>query len=343
MNISYQKWFEARITHTYFPDAICPVLDIQPLSATRTRLKNFNILAKKKGNVFSMYLGYDPSKTLQLTEALQGLDSVFFQVTMQDIHFFNYTQIPSLGEQEVFYFQNGINQNNADLLQKEDFVSKADILPLKPWNFTVSVPKKEVEIEIKDRSGEVITQKKWDGTLVSQLPVDLSVFGTGVYEVWIDGVLSETVLCTQGLPENCLGILCLDTSTLPMVNEEEATFSLDFKTRSVFWQYQVVVSDMRKIQVQDLKVTGTDKTVFDGPVSRSIVGGQNAKVFTSPQPLPLFKVPGQSPQLEIAYTNDFSNRKNRLEIKLPNPETEDLIQVEEGGKKSLLTTTIIYV
>jgi hypothetical protein len=50
------------------------------------------------------------------------------------------------------------------------------------------------------------------------------------------------------------------------------------------------------------------------------------------------------PQLQVNYSNEFSNRENLLEIKLPNPETEQLKkfnQKENDG--SFLSSTIVYV
>ena len=65
-----------------------------------------------------------------------------------------------------------------------------------------------------------------------------------------------------------------------------------------------------------MNISGLTDEKYQGPVEQEIIGGQTAQVFTTANPLPLQNKLEESPQLQVTYSNDFSNRKNQMEIKL---------------------------
>ena len=226
------------------------------------------------------------------------------------------------------------------LLKKE-----IDLVSYKPKEFNIQLPNYEVNIEIKTSDNQSVKKVTVDGTKVKNYLLNLSHLDNGVFQIWLNDKLKETFFASsEAMAENCVGIIELNMPELISEYLSKLNYSIDFNTRSVYWRYEVVVRNSRKIQVTEMKVVGANKEVYNGPVEKQIIGGQTAQVFTTSEPIKMQNKLDQNPQLEMIYSNEFSNRQNQLDLKLPNPEAEQIKKINQGENKGLFcSSTIVYV
>lgn len=342
MNLHYHKWMELKVTNNYFQEGMCSDFDVIPFKDTSHKMRNYEVLMKKESNTFSWYAGTKETFTVA---ALDGLEDLYFQLINSDSLFFNYTDIPLIAENQLYYFHNNANSDSPQLFQKSQFVNKQDVIGIKSKQFNVMLPNNnEVVLEIKNSDDSVVVNTTLDGTKVNNYALSLAQYDNGVYQLWLNNQLQETFfMSNEGVAENCIGIVKLNVKDI-IARYPTVEYSIDFTARSVYWQYQVVVPKSRKIQVINMNVSGVNNEEYQGPENQEIIGGQTAQVFTTSAPILLQNVLKENPQLQVTYSNDFSNRKNQLEINLPNPDAEQIKKYNQGeNENSFISSTIVYV
>lgn len=333
-----------KVMNNYFTDGVCSDFGMIPFKSTSRDMRNYEILMKKEGNLFSFYAGINIQESFDINTNFNGLKDLFFQLVNKDELFFNYTAIPSVNEQQLYYFENAANTSNPQFFQKSQFVTQQDLIGYKPKRFNVQLPNKEVIVEIKTTNNHLVTTAKIDGSIVKNYLISLKQYDDGVYQLWLDNQLQQTFFMSEDIVQNCIGIVRINMEEIIAQYSNNTVYTINFNTRSVFWEYQVVVQKNRKIKVIEMNISGLNDEKYLGPVEQEIIGGQIAQVFTTSNPLPLKNKLEESPQLQVIYSNDFSNRKNQMEIKLPNPNTEQIKKYNQGENKgSFFSSTIVYV
>ncbi|MBD78265.1 MAG: hypothetical protein CL840_05030 [Crocinitomicaceae bacterium] len=343
MNSTYHKWIDLEIVNSYFNDGGFKYLTLLPFHNTSRSLTNYGIMVSQQENIISYYVATDSPQNTNLQNELTNLGNLYFQVINNDSLFFNYTDVPFLNDTELFYFENGINPTNSSLVQQGNNVSNADVVTRRSVSFNVTLPEGSSTLEVKTKSGETMYSETISG--VSNYLLKLPSLDEGLYQLWINGSLSETFfLNLQELSGNCVGVFCLNVQKLLANNPAQSQLTLNFNARSAFLEYQIVVPKKRKIEVQNLTVLGSDGNEYSGPQEKQIIGGQTAQVFTSKYALKLQANLTTAPQLKMTYANDFSNRYKQLNRDLPNPNVEELRKYKANtGSGSYLLSTIIHV
>ena len=341
MEITYHNWLNIAVTHTYFVNDICSTVHFNPLKTTAATCKNYDILIHKKSNTTSFFLGN--RDTSINSEDFLAIEPLYFQIISESNYFHNFTDV-NPKEHTLLHFQTTPENIASRLLQNTTYVSDKNLIAYKSPHFNISIPNKEVQLEIKTLKGTTILTDKIDGTQTSNHSVNLINQNSGVYEIWVDNNLQESfLLMSEGLDANCIGILCIDPLELISSNQE-TTLQLDFHTRSTYRKYQVIVSKKRKINVSNIAIQGALDETYTGPEDTLIMNKQLAQVFTSNTPIPLQKEPESHPHLNVTYTNQYSNRNNQLEMLLPNPNVETLKPyTPKEGATSFCSTNIVYV
>jgi len=336
MDIHYVKAAEIKISHTYFKDGISDVFELIPLHETAKQLHNYNVLIDKRHNRHAFFVGLRKDEGTTITSELKGIGNLFFQLTINDVQWYNYTALKPFNEGQLLYFSNHNASSGIQQLHTPPTVTDENLLTVKPKRFSVNIPSDTTEIEVKNADGESIYQKEISNLEGTSYPLDLNTHEDGYYELWLNKTLHETFFASgQALDQNCIGIV-----KLHIKDHEDAVYTIDFKARAVYWKYKIMIPESRKIEVSSISVTqGTQ--VYSGPVTEEIVGGQVAQVFKSNTLMVLQKQLEDHPLLTMSYTSDVSHRVSDLEIKLPNPSSENISK--EKDEESFFSSTIVYV
>ncbi len=340
MNIQYNKWLDIVFSHTYFKDGKSNIFELIPLQDTSRILRNYNILMDKRVNVFSFFLGLQSGENLN--EQLQSINDLYFQMTISDFQFFNYTELEPNSGSKLFYLSNAITDENTHQLQKSANVSTQDLIEIKPKRFTVKVPSGETTIDIKNASGISIFQKSVSVLNEVDYSIDISNQDDGKYELWINNALEELFFASsQELLPNCFGIVHLNIATLLKNNQEDMGYRIDFKSREVYRKYQIIIPDSRNIDVTSIQIKSPQGDLYEGPLENEIIGGQTAQVFKSKNKIAFQQEPDASPELTVSYTSRVSHTASTLDIKLPNPDVGSISK--EENEESFFSSTIVYV
>lgn len=342
MDIQYKKWLDITLSHTYFKDGKSTIFELIPLQDTAQILQNYKMLMHKRGHVFSLYLGLKNGENLDLSTQLEGIKELYFQMTTNDIQFFNYTDLELMTDNQRLYFSNNALGTPTGQLQKSTRVSAQDIITIKPKIFSMRLPSGEIQIEVKNTLGISVFQKSITSPSEINYGIDLSPQSDGLYEVWVNGQLEETFFaCAQELPPNNLGVIHINIAALLENNQEDMQYHIDFKSREVYRKYQIIIPESRNIDVTDIQIKSPQGELYEGPLENEIVGGQTAQVFKSKTQIALQQQSEVSPELTMSYTSRVSHTASTLDMKLPNPDVGSISK--EENEESFFSSTIVYV
>lgn len=106
MNLTYHKFLELEVIHSYFPDGITDDFKLLPLSDTARKLQNYNIIVNQQQNLFSFYCGTVNTDDFDLATELAELGTLHFQILNEDPLFKNYTADNHLNSTDILYLKN---------------------------------------------------------------------------------------------------------------------------------------------------------------------------------------------------------------------------------------------
>ncbi|MFT5780053.1 MAG: hypothetical protein ACI837_003014 [Crocinitomicaceae bacterium] len=343
MEVFFRKFVEIGLAHDYFENSLSPYFGIIPTESSQKRMKSFDVLAKSSKNSYSLYCGCKTMDSSMESELI-GLDDLYFYVLNTDSAFSNYTNSRMLDtNQEILYL---VNRQNGTTLQKGDFVTEEDILPLKPLKIQLEIDPGNVGLRQLKKDGELLIEEEYSETSNSLFHVNLIPFGEGSYEFLIDDELQSAFFATsKSVPKNCIAIIQLrieDVLTL-FAENKLAEYSIDFEARSCYWQYNIAFSAQYKIEVKGLNIELSNHP-YEGPVEEELPNGTKVKVFTSDQEYKLVNFQERPAELSVKYNNIHADRDSELRIKLPLP---NALGVQSGhdlnGKEVHFAPTLIYV
>ncbi|MEX6627285.1 hypothetical protein [Tenacibaculum salmonis] len=341
MNKQHIHWFTLIIEHQYFKNNECTIFDLLPVYETQRILKNYGIRFQKYQNKYHAYAEVDSSK--KIGEELKNTEDLYFQLINSDPNFNNYTDITSQKkEQSVSYITNSEIINR---LNKETSVAPKTYLEVRSLRFNLSIPEKKITtIIIKTDNQEIYNQKFSEEQ--SNIPVDITAFGIGVYELWINGVLSNKFIgLSNTLSTNCYGILhikmrnileSLKENTIPLLK-------IFFNARSTFREYVIIVPEDKKIEIKNIEIEASEDEQYKKPKKELYLGNQKANVFTSTNAIKFSQLPKKHAVLKIEYNNQFSDALLELEMKLPVPAISSIIKKEKNNENVYYSQSVIYV
>lgn len=338
--MNLQHWFTLEILHEYFDNEVCSVFELMPMPTTKRLLKNYNIHIKKHENQYHGYVNVGSSKNIW--EELPVKYDLYFQLINTDTDFDNYTDV-SLPKKEgaLLYLTN----SDIPVSTTKEELPSTTYLPVQSLHFQVeTVSESPTSVVVKDSYGQEVFNRLTHENQ-SSISVDISVFGTGIYQLWIADKLSKTFIGTsEKLESHCYGIFHLQMKSMltSLKNTNPPLFKVNFTARAAYWQYAVIIPKDKKITVQDIHIEGTDDKEFSGP-EKKMIGKEEAKLFTSPTTIKLHESARASPLLKMRYNNDFSDTVLELDIKMPVPKASVMITKKENDENLFYSQSIIYV
>jgi hypothetical protein len=131
---------------------------------------------------------------------------------------------------------------------------------------------------------------------------------------------------------------------LEKIEDELATCVVQFEAKACYWEYEIVVSDQRKIEVHSMKVDGKNFLEFEDPYDGKLAGSIDIKVFRSLKKQKLVLETGERMELIVEYSNLHSDRKSEMKVKLPVPDTKRIrTERTENGLDVFIAPTLVYI
>jgi hypothetical protein len=344
MNINYYKWLEFEVTHSYFPDGVSSIFSLIPFEDTGRLMHNYNMLLNAQRNSVSFYAGIDNEAEFLISQQFEGITNLYFQLIVTEATFFNYTNLKPTSEEQLCFLTNLNSVDEEFQLHRSEFVSEIDQISSLPKRFNYSIPAGDSILEVKTENGAVVFVQEFSNSGPINYLVNLDQLEDGAYELWLNNQLGRKFfLSNQSLDVSCIGVVQINMETLISHNKDSLKYHIDFDSRSVHWRYKIVVPASRKIEVQQMSITGIAGENYEGPIEEPLMADQTASIFTSDIALPLKYSMETTPILKITYTSNFSDN-GTLELKLPIPGAESISKnTNEENEDSFFSSTIIYV
>ncbi|WP_123803447.1 hypothetical protein [Flavivirga aquatica] len=340
--MSHQHWFTLGIEHQYFYNNACSVFELLPVKETQRIMKNYGIRFQKLGNLYRGYAEVGTSK--KIWEELQTAEDLYFQLINTDPNFDSYTNVPLPKKEETLTYIT--NSEITNRLNKEESVIPNSDLDIRQLRFNVSVQATEtVSVVIKNSQGQTVFNQVSPQNQ-SYVSVNISALGTGIYQLWIDDALLSTFLGTsEPIEVNCYGILHIQMRNILESLKENTVpiLKVNFEPRATFWEYIVIVSQDKKIEIQEMSIESVNSEKYLGPEERIVMENNLSHVFTSANTIKLYQKPEKHDVLKIRYTNQFSDTLLELDMKMPVPAASSLIIKNKNNENLYYSQTIIYV
>ncbi len=342
MNTNLYCWLTLEIWHSYFNNGKCSVFQLLPMENTSRLMKNYNIRFRNHENRYEGYVQMRPSKTIW--DELNTKEDLYFQLLNTDQNFDNYTNVTLPKKQnKLLYLTNSQVENR--FVAEEDLPTETYI-DVQPLRFYVSVSSTQDQVTIKDSTGRAIFNPKTPTQQQQKVFVDINTFGTGIYEIWINDTFSKKFLGTsERIKNNCYGIFHVQMRPVLESLKQNSTplLKINFEARSTFWQYVIVISEDKKITVQDMVIENDNNIKYSGPDKSTILGGKESNIFTSTNAIALQQRARNNAILKIQYNNDFSDLILEQDITVPVPGVSSIITKEVNNENMFYSQTIIYI
>lgn len=122
--MQYHKFLELEILHSYFPYGISEYFRISPLPISVRDLQNYNIQMNANKNIFTFYCGISETENFDLTVALNGLNTLQFQLYHEEDNFKNFTSNIPLNNTHILNLKNSPGEVE---MQKEQAPRSEDV------------------------------------------------------------------------------------------------------------------------------------------------------------------------------------------------------------------------
>ena len=292
----------------------------------------------KNQNCVSFFTNMVSDKEVDFQSELSALGSLSFQLVIEDNLFFNYSDLPLPGSNQVFFCHSGLDMELPNKMYSGDKVSFENLVLFQGKIFTVNVKLGISTLEVKSLKGSLIKECRLasDGSGI----IDMNAFDDGLYQLWLDGKLYDTFYSSsQTLRPDCKIIVTIDSAVVNKNYQNVPVLDISFSARKAFLEYQIVVSPNRKIEVKEMMVHTVDGESYLGPTETKIMGRQMANTFVSKNAVPVAFNTQNSTQLKLTYSNQFSSREKQLAQTLPSPNLDRMKKLDED----FLFTTIVHI
>ncbi|HEY5674893.1 MAG TPA: hypothetical protein VIR78_14390 [Malonomonas sp.] len=348
MKIDFQPAFAVDIKHDYYPDGISADFMLAPTPDCQQQLRRFGLLFKETaGGFIVLYETTGTDGPVEPKRRIEGPLALSFVLWAKSPYLLNYSNLPlSKTPEQIFYLSNRHQVlNNAQLLLSADpvgeFVSAADLLPLRPQRFQVDVATDKGSLlwELFDAQGGLVHRQRVisvEGN--SSYLVDLGNRPPGFYLLRRDSAEQLRFYAADrlvsGYPFGLLEI-AVDPNVADAFSFVTAGGDVQFRrylvklqARKTTWEYFVVAKYEAELKPTDLSLTLDDPPVtFTRQPAVTLADGSTAIPFIAGTPLPL----RQQPIKGIALSKKKGASTPKLDIEsLPNPAVTEVIPALAG-------------
>ncbi|WP_075342974.1 hypothetical protein [Tenacibaculum agarivorans] len=342
MNKTYKHWFSLLFNHDYFPNQECTVFNLIPVQDSLKTIKNYRIRFQKDKNEFKCFI--EVPETKEIWEELDNAEDLFFYVENTDPYFYNYSDIEHLKDEHVTHYFT--NDDITNRFNEKISISPTTKITIQPLSFNLKVDKLQSNtIAVKYKSQNIVNYTSQKGE--STIPINLSAFGSGQYELWINNILQNKFYATSTMPSlHSLGILhinmrnireSLKENTLPKMN-------INFSARAAFREYVVVIPEYKKIEIKNISIDSGGNETYSPPEKKVVFQEHGESyVFVSEQPLKFYQKTKAHPLLKIQYMNQFSDVLIEHDLKIPVPNANSIKIKSKNDEDTYYSQSIIYV
>ena len=350
--MSLSKYIELirfNFQNSYYTGGICRDFQVRPLSETVTSMKNADLIMNRGEGSFSIHAPSDPDRGESfVSEMVNPEFYLLFWVDLKEQNFLNFTELP-LSPKEGIYFFSNLDQNQNDLLHKEEAVSGADRMALRPLRFSYAFASdpnaaQPAEVKVVDRKGETVLTIREAETGLGKVSIDLKPYGAGRYSLSVNGQAEESfVAAHQGISEHPFALIELGNPGDIITSDGQcnaAGYTINFSARSTTWRYYVINRKPEPIGSSAV-VDVQGKINFSGPENTSLPTGEEATAFTSGSPIAL----AQSPNYEFSLYDQYNAEVgigNLLMEKLPAASPNQIVP-EGNSPEQIFSEIYIYV
>ena len=321
MNSVFKKWLNIQVNHSYFGDRGFSGFDIRPLESSSLKMKNYGLLIRKEGSTISIYYDTNSGDSRGAEQPLRGLDTLAFELVLQDDLFYQYSDLPFPEDGEMLCFYNSSPSSESD----NDLISLSSI-----------------SVRVFPENGTVINQLSVAAEATSVKVTDDSSNGPGLTDP------SVVFFNKDNQPEHMNGDFLFGTGFLLVldakkISSSERLFAIHIDAKKTFYEYKIIVKNDGRMNIGSIEITGAADELFDYKGEEQMMDGVMAKIFHSPGPQPLQHQADQLNTLKLTYTSDFSSGPKKLELVLPMPAADSVRKYDQASNDKWLASTIVYV
>ena len=286
----FKHILDITLKHGYFKDEIFRSIHLTPTDDTLMLLRNLEIVLKPFSGGISLFAANtEVFKTIDV-----DLAAIRLYLYCNDPYYINYTDYnykePARHSllNTIVYFN---NLRNSSLLNKNEFVSEEDVVPLSFGKITIPEDDVTKTFVFKDSRGQLISGQHFRSVqsdqniefMISNLPEGLISIFEGNRQI------SEVYYVPTSVWKKPIGIVEIYIANLydQHITTEKVDYIIQFKNRHTIWKYFLVDPTYQKFKKLHI-IKGKNERIFGSPIEEDI-SGNKAWVFMSNEKLPLLE------------------------------------------------------
>lgn len=326
---TYKLILELNISHEFYPENKIPSSDLKiiPTQQTITNLRNYRMVLKNYGNQIKIYYEYDKTEKKEnpAIEINKELEFVFL-IVQNNPQFINFTEIPFIAmNREIMYFTNKKNNKIIEngSLSKDNFVSDKDIAYFLPKKIDIITNQKDIDFNIYNSAQEIVKEHKKGKSAIDTAVQFINENKNGKYILNIKNQENVFVLYNSKTESGIIGYIdfSINENIIKFTekNEKPYSYSINFKTRSLFWEYYIIqkYNSLDNIQIID----EANEMIFE--LQEELMNNDKAaKIFVSKQKNKILKE--NTKNLKLITKNGNKSFEKTLYEKLPFPDIKNI-------------------
>ncbi len=241
MSILVRPWCTLELSDLDLSNTMRGNVRLQPFEETQLRMKIYGIRGQFINTSYKTYVSMRSSKNVW--EELQMSKDLYFQLTHEDTEASEgcATSVP---QKTIPYFKTRVFQ---ETFRAEESLISSNI-SIHSLRFDLEVSELlNTYVYVKDANGKKIVVA-YTHKNQSHLAIDLTAFGIGVYEIWMNDTLLETVFATnQKIEANCKAIVQMDMDTIVTTLRQHNVpmFSIALATTNEYKSQELILQDQK--------------------------------------------------------------------------------------------------
>ncbi len=326
--------------HNYFRSGLLERATIKASPITEQTMRNYGLAWKQaRGQMAVLYDAEGAGSEEKLQALLADGVKLQFWLYLDDVALLNYTDLPFVPQDRVYYFSNALSparpSGNQVGLTRGNHVGDNDTVALFQGNTVMLVHKNK-----KDNNNAVLDIFNHPTGTITERPNGMEVNGfedEGGYYVWNDGKAEYPFFVDKLFGwQKPFAVLefhfskRVRESARPIKDDltvKPLEYTLDFNRRAVYWKYYIMSDHLRDLDGLAI-ANGKSGIHFIGPQKEQVLGKHESETFFSDKPLDFTEERTYKFQLHKNFDEKKGGGKTVIKA-LPNPQPEQLKPMTE--------------
>lgn len=337
----YRELFRVVVQHDYFKSGLLNNLRITPANATLDVMRQYGLFFRQDSpSSFVVAYAIDPNGYVAIEDTNIPVQFTFW-LHVDDVYFYNYTDLPFVLDNTIFYFNN-LDKDKVEIdgerltLSKQKFVTGEDKVAVAGALFTYefAYPMENVNVQVVNEMNEIVFDETLEGEAYA-CTVNLTEAAPGKHTLLIDGLEERSFYIHPSTMRKAFGVIDVfvdknDRSSYRLFDDDgklqAREYVAHFKNRAVRWKYVLVENTPERLHEEhyimdanklNVRFKGIPPQEFDAPITEVTETGKEVVAIYTSTAIPFVEAPEQKFRLKTKKGRNKMDWTTELPVATP--------------------------